>query len=184
MYVEEANRRMQMFIGERLVTPGEMFPSQYVPTLSMTRKGEIHAYPMYWGFRLRNGKLCINARSENLPDGNSQFKSLWLQRRCVIPCDFYYEWQKEGVEKPVKYEIRSKGSGIVYLAGIYRYEDNPKLPSCAILTTSPSGDIGFIHNRMPVIFSEENCRMWLTGEMNELDFPQCVERDMRYAVAG
>ena len=53
--------------------------------------------------------------------------------------------------------------GLMYLAGIYRYEADRRLPVFSILTRAPAPEIAFIHDRMPVIFSEANCRAWLDG---------------------
>lgn len=180
IYVREAERRMQSANREGRVMSGEIFPSMYITALSKSRSGDIGAFPMFWGYRMSSGKLLINARSETA-SVKQAFRDSWQRRRCVIPCDYYYEWKRDDVRGPIKYMIRPKKAGIVYLAGIYRYEDNPKVPNCVILTKGPSAEISVIHDRMPVIFSEKTCMEWLSGKIEEDTIRECAESEMEYA---
>lgn len=136
---------------------GEIFPSDIVPVLSMERKPTL----MKWGFTKPFGKgLLINARSETIRT-LSTFKSLIDKGRCLIPASLFYEWKTENAQKQ-KYSF-SINEDLMYLAGLYRQEANMLLPCFVILTQASSLDVAEVHNRMPVIYKEENLCSWLTG---------------------
>lgn len=59
----------------------------------------------------------------------------------------------------VKYAIRPRQNGLMYMAGIYRIVDGRG--EFSILTQAPAAEIRFIHDRMPVIFSKEKAGAWL-----------------------
>jgi len=67
------------------------------------------------------------------------------------------------------------GAPLMYLAGLYdvwvNKETNEKTYSVTILTTSAAQDIGWIHDRMPVILVGEGITKWL--DKNTYNFEQC-----------
>ena len=60
----------------------------------------------------------------------------------------------------VKYAIRQRSSHMIYMAGLYRIEHGTE-PVFTILTREPAQNIAFIHDRMPVILSEDATCDWL-----------------------
>lgn len=179
--IQEAARRQRALTGESDIAVGEVFPSAAVAAMAMGRSGDIGVFPMRWGFTRPDGKgLIINARSETALE-KPLFRQSMLERRCLIPCSWYFEWETRsaqdgqtsfqvgnGAARPgasrgekIKYAIRPVAPGIMYLAGIYRYEEGKRLPVLSVLTREAARDIAFIHNRMPVIFSEEAHSVWL-----------------------
>ena len=83
----------------------------------------------------------------------------------------------------IKYAIRAKAPGVIFLAGIYRYEENQKLPVLSILTREPSPEIEFIHDRMPVIFSDREHGAWLDQNADPMDMLKLCEKEMAYRAA-
>lgn len=186
MMIEEASKRQQAIIGESTIARGEVFPSATVAALAMGRNGNVGAYPLQWGFhRPNNQGLMINTRSETALE-KPMFRQSMLERRCLIPCSWYFEWeirdarqnlldaapslqiQQESFPKTknknalkIKYAIRPQSPGLMYLAAIYRYEETQRLPVFSILTREPAQEIAFIHDRMPVIFSDATRYAWL-----------------------
>src|SRR5436305_15118218 len=58
------------------------------------------------------GPKCINARSETIAT-NKIFRDAFERRRCLIPADAFYEWQKrDGKLKPQPYAIVPADSGL------------------------------------------------------------------------
>jgi putative SOS response-associated peptidase YedK len=51
-----------------------------------------------WGFKREDGKLLFNARAESITDVIFWKESFSL-RRCIIPADSFFEWQKVGRQK-------------------------------------------------------------------------------------
>ena len=195
--IEEAARRQKAIVGEGEIARGEVFPSCTAAALAVGRSGQVGAFPMQWGFHRSDGGLIINTRSETALD-RPMFRSSMLQRRCLIPASWYFEWEQKSdppapgerakaVEKRepqrVKYLIRSAAPGPIYLAGIYRYEEGRKLPVFSILTREPAPEIAFIHNRMPVIFSEHTRGLWLDGNADPQSALRACEQAMAYRPA-
>ena len=71
----------------------------------------------------------------------------------------------------------------MYLAGIYRYEECARFPSLSILTREPAREIAFIHDRMPVIFSEANLTSWLDRSVDPRTALTRCETEMQYRIA-
>ena len=170
--IAEAERRLLILTGENKIARGEVGPGSVVAALALGKNGEIGAFPMTWGYHLQpQNKLLINTRSETALD-KPLFRQSMLERRCLIPCSWYFEWETRDAQQSLlasmpalqigkaekgkakhpakfKYAIRPKASGVIYLAGIYRYEENQKLPVLSILTREPAPEIAFIHDRCP-----------------------------------
>lgn len=71
----------------------------------------------------------------------------------------------------------------MYLAAIYRYEESQKLPVFSILTQEPAREIAFIHDRMPVIFSDAARGAWLDPAADPQEVLKLCKHDMIYRTA-
>lgn len=180
--LREANRKQLAVTGQESVAGGEIFPCGVIAALAHGRNGNSAVYPMRWGYTL-NGKPrpVINARSETAAE-RPMFRDSWQTRRCLIPADRYFEWERDAGKKKQKYGISVKKPGPIFLAGLYRYEPTEPLPACVILTAEPAEEIRFIHDRMPVIFSGDEAAMWLTEDPAGMLFRR--ETDMVFEPAG
>ena len=69
------------------------------------------------------GNKMINTRSETLQDKPS-FRSAYRQRRCLIPADGFYEWQKQGKKKQ-PYYIHQKNEKPFAMVGLWESWHNP-----------------------------------------------------------
>ena len=172
--IEAVNRR-----SPDAKTSGEIRPGDTVPVLANSPSLQPGAYAMLWGYTLPDGKLLFNARSETAAE-KAIFKGGMTQRRCLIPATCYFEWKHRGKEK-IKYAIAPAGNNMIYLAGIYRKEDNHA--SYTILTREPAESIAFIHNRMPVILSSEAAGDWLNLRYAATDVLKAAQTDMEYKLA-
>ena len=142
------------------VKTGEVNPGDVAAVIASNRKLEPQAFGMKWGYKLPDGKLIFNARSETAAQ-KAMFADGMRQRRCLIPADSYYECQKVGQGKQ-KYQIAPTDANGFFFAGIYRIEQG--IPVFSILTKEPVESISFIHNRMPVILPEEIILDWLNPQ--------------------
>ena len=131
---------------------------------------------MKWGYQLPDGKLIFNARSETAAQ-KAMFSDGMRQRRCLVPADSYYEWQKTGQGK-LKYEIAPADAIGFFLAGIYRIEQGR--PVFTILTKDPAESIAFIHNRMPVILPNEAMSDWLNPKYNGIEILGSAASEMQF----
>lgn len=139
------------------VKTGEICPSDTAAVIANSRTLKPSCFAMSWGYRLGEGRLLINARSETAEE-KSVFADGMRQRRCLIPASHYFEWERRGSQK-IKYAICPERSGLTWLAGIYRLEQSG--PVFTILTREPAESIRFIHDRMPVILPREVHEAWL-----------------------
>ena len=153
-------------------------PSQKIATI--IQDDEIKLVGMRWGlipFWSKEPKSGpINARSETVME-KPTFKAPFKQRRCLIPADGFYEWQKkkEGPKQP--YYIHMKDKKPFALAGIWDIWKNPdggKIESCSILTTEPNEVVKPIHKRMPVIVEPKKFDTWLNTSKENLDEAQAL----------
>ena len=106
------------------------------------------------------GNRMFNARAETIVEKPS-FREAFQKRRCLIPADGFYEWQKQG-RKAFRFSMKSgRPFG---MAGIYETWMSPEkkpVVTCAIITTEPNELIGPIHDRMPVIRPKDGEAAWI-----------------------
>ena len=159
------------------VKTGEVFPGDVAAVLASNRKLEPQAFGMKWGYQLPDGKLIFNARSETAAQ-KAMFADGMRQRRCLVPADSYYEWQKPGQGKQ-KYDIGPAVVNGFFLAGIYRIEQG--MPVFSILTKEPVDSIAFIHNRMPVILPNDAMKDWLNPRFDGLEILKASLGNMQFA---
>lgn len=115
------------------------------------------------------GSRMINARSETAAEKPS-FRAAFKYRRCIIPADGFYEWQKVGGGKQPQL-IGLQGGALFGFAGLWESweRDGSVIESCTILTTEPNELLAPIHNRMPVILEPENYDEWLDRYSQKAD---------------
>jgi len=106
----------------------------------------------------------INARRETISEKPS-FRNAWKSRRCLIPCNYFYEWNQQ----KQKFEIRLKNHEIFSLAGIWesRERDDFVLNTFSIITQEANNEMKMIHDRMPVIIKESEFSNWLDCKISD-----------------
>ena len=159
------------------VKTGDVNPGDIAAVIASNRKMEPQAFGMKWGYKIPDGKLIFNARSETAGQ-KAMFADGMRQRRCLIPADCYYEWQKKGKEKQ-KYQLAPTNANGFFLAGIYRIEQG--FPVFSVLTKEPVESIAFIHNRMPVILPEEIILDWLNPQYHGQEILNAALQDMSFS---
>jgi len=138
------------------------------PVLTIVREDDNVGRIMKWGLipswaaNPSVANKMINARSETVAEKPS-FRAALAKRRCLIPADGFYEWQKTADGKrPMRITLAS-GEPFAF-AGLWEIWNTPKgdtVHTCTILTTSANESLAPIHNRMPVILSREAEDIWL-----------------------
>ena len=85
------------------------------------------------------GPKCINARSETIAT-NRIFRDAFARRRCLVPADAFYEWQKSGGGKTTQPSPNScrRRAGSSPLPGCGSAgKTRPTAASCAASRSSP-----------------------------------------------
>jgi putative SOS response-associated peptidase YedK len=114
------------------------------------------------------GSRLINARAETVAEKPS-FRSAFKRRRCLIPADGYYEWQKTGSRKQ-PFFIRLKDERAFAFAGLWESWDKGgegPLETCTIITTESNELTADIHPRMPVILDPRDYPVWLDPAVDD-----------------
>jgi putative SOS response-associated peptidase YedK len=130
---------------------------------------------MKWGLVppwSNTGKMefpTINAKSETAAT-SAVFRNAFKARRCVVPADAFYEWQKLGTgpKAPKQpYAVARADGQPLCLAGLWDGWKNPDgqwQHSFTIMTTAANEAMAPIHDRMPVILDMKDVPLWL-GEV-------------------
>ena len=105
----------------------------------------------------------INARAETITE-KASFKTAVNKRRCLIPADGFYEWKmtSDGSKQPHWFHLEDRRP--FSFAGIWEYNGQLDVTSCAIVTTEANGVVRPYHNRMPVILAERDYDMWISAD--------------------
>lgn len=117
----------------------------------------------HWEQRPGSGAKRINARAETVATAPA-FRDSFLRKRCIVPADAFYEWQRSGsIRQP--YAVRRRDGQPLGLAGLWASwrpsEESEWLRTFTIITTGPNEAIAPIHDRMPVILPPETWDRWL-----------------------
>jgi putative SOS response-associated peptidase YedK len=143
--------------------PKDAEDDQPVRRLEAARWGLVPA----WAKDVGVGTRAFNARIESLVD-NNMFKNAVRKRRAIVPATGYYEWRLvDGIKQP---EFIHLPDELTVFAGLYEWwrdpskgDDDPDrwVLSTTIITRDAVGDLGSIHDRMPVFLAPELIDEWL-----------------------
>jgi len=123
----------------------------------------------FWAKDAKIGYSTINAMAETV-ETKPVYREAFKRRRCLVPVDNFYEWQKLDGKAKQPYAIALADRGIMALAGLWetwRSPANETVRSFTIVTTTPNELCAPIHNRMPVILAPETWPVWLGEEPAE-----------------
>ncbi len=112
----------------------------------------------------------INARAETV-DSNRSYKNAFLNNRCLVVADGFYEWQRRGTVK-IPYYIHLRSGDPMAFAGLYNIwtsSEGGKISTSTIVTTGANELMTQIHDRMPVILNHDNFSQWLNPEVHDKD---------------
>jgi putative SOS response-associated peptidase YedK len=146
-------------------------PGQELPTivnaepdvLTLSKWGFIPA----WAVGRTGVKAVINARAETVAT-KPFFSKAFKERRCLVPADGFYEWQRTDKGK-VPYRIALTTEEPFAFAGIWstiHTADGIEQQTFAIITTTPNDLMESIHDRMPVILQERDEEDWLNPQLS------------------
>lgn len=127
-----------------------------------------HFTLMRWGFipgfikDTASYPVLINIRSETVQEKPS-FRNAFARRRCLIPADGFYQWQKQGrTTRP--YLLHRPDGGLMALAAIWETWsgcDGSEIDTVGLLTTDASGMLAAVSERSPVLIEPDATAFWL-----------------------
>ena len=147
-----------------------------------------------WAKDPKIGNRMINSRSDSVLE-KPAFKRAAKSRRCLVPAEGWYEWQKSPTEKDAKGKPRKQpfythrlDSDVMAFAGLYEFwrdkavedPDDPEawLTTFTIITTDAEPGLDRIHDLQPLVLERKDWAAWLDPQTDEatvkglLDFSQ------------
>lgn len=131
-----------------------------------------------WAKDVKIGDRMINARAETVMTTNA-YKRAFERRRCIVPADGFYEWQRIPHRKTKQpWFFRRRDGEPLAFAGVWEiwHDPNdrdqelaPRVRSCAIITTDANELVQPVHDRMPVALPETVWDTWLDRENRDAD---------------
>jgi putative SOS response-associated peptidase YedK len=134
-----------------------------------------------WAKEASVGNRMINARAEGIA-GKPAYRAAVARRRCIIPADAFYEWQRRTRSdgRPagkLPYAVRRRDGEPMALAGLWevwrdkRDPNSDPVRTCAIVTTQANSLMAPIHDRMPVVLERVDWERWLdpSTDMAEIE---------------
>jgi len=160
-------------IADEYMTGNNISPGQQIAAL-IRKDGQNSLVKYRWGLipwwakDPSIGNRMKNARAETISEKPS-FKHAFQKRRCLIPAEGFYEWQKLGkMKKPLRFSLKS---GEPFgLAGLYETWISPEkkpVNTCTIITTAANELTLPIHDRMPVIVPKEQEAAWIDPDNHD-----------------
>ena len=109
------------------------------------------------------GARHINARAETV-HAKPSFKDSFARRRCIVPADGFYEWERRAEGGKLPHFIHRADGAPLALAGLWaswKDDAGERLTTCTIITTTPNELLASIHDRMPVVLGPDDWGRWL-----------------------
>jgi putative SOS response-associated peptidase YedK len=147
-----------------------------------------------WAKDARIGNRLINARAESVAT-TPAFRASFQKRRCIVPADGFYEWERMTPEIRQPNLIHRADGEPMAFAGLWSIWRDPTqregelLRTFSIITTTANATLEPIHDRMPAILPASAWAAWLApapadpGELLALLRPAPDDLLERYPVS-
>jgi putative SOS response-associated peptidase YedK len=124
--------------------------------------------PRWWSKPLKELRMAtFNARAETV-ETKPFFRDAFKRTRCLIPMSGYFEWQARASGKQPWYFTATDGSPLLTAAGLWdQWKDRAtgeQIKSCTMIITKPNDFVAEVHDRMPVLLTDDQFAPWLSGE--------------------
>src|SRR5262245_40764140 len=169
---EEIAERFGVEPVEEILAPRyNIAPSQIVPVVRRPQSGDglrelagcKWGLIPYWAKDPKIGNNLINAKAGTISEKPS-FKQALAKRRCLIPADGFFEWQKRGKGRSKPIYVRGREGGLFAFAGHWEAGKAPegeKIESGTSITVEPNELISKIHHRMAAILRPDDEAAWI-----------------------
>lgn len=151
-------------------------PQTFQPVVRMNRDSGAREFALLrwglapaWAKDPKCGYSLINARAEDAAE-KPAFREALKKRRCLVPVDAFYEWQRLSSRRRAPYAFALRSGEPYALAGLFerwRAKDGQPLETFTILTTDPNELMEPVHDRMPVILEPRDYARWLESGTTE-----------------
>ncbi len=118
----------------------------------------------FWAKDARLASKLINARAETVAT-NPTFKPLLQHQRCLVPCDGFYEWTRDGRAR-VPHYVHAPDDHVLTMAGlwsVWRSPEDLEVTTFTIITSAANAMMRSLHTRMPVFVEPAGRQRWLSS---------------------
>jgi putative SOS response-associated peptidase YedK len=145
-------------------------PTHLLPVITLGASQGVSSF--YWGTTpawSKNKALSekiINVRAETIIE-KSAFRKAIQKSRCIVPADGFYAWKKVGKKTSVPYRFLADDQELFSFAGLWEeFEDTEgtEWHTFSIITTQSNQVVAEVQERMPVIFSPESEKIWMSKD--------------------
>jgi putative SOS response-associated peptidase YedK len=157
--------RIPFFASSYNIAPQSVQPVVRLNPITGSREFALQRWGLvpFWAKDAKLGYTTFNARAEEAAR-KPAFREAFKSRRCLVPADGFYEWQKMNAKTKQPFAIALNSGDPFAFAGLWESwqpSEGPPLETFTILTTSPNEMMKPIHNRMPVILEPGDYARWL-----------------------
>ncbi|HEY0656146.1 MAG TPA: SOS response-associated peptidase [Chryseosolibacter sp.] len=148
-------------------------PTHLLPVITSAAASGLSLF--YWGTspewsknKIPSEKM-INVRAESL-DEKPALKRALKKNRCLIPADGFYCWKKVGKKTSIPYRFILNSKEPFAFAGLWEeFEDTDgnEIQTFMIFTQVSNSLVAQVQERMPVIVSKQNEKLWLDSATDE-----------------
>jgi|WetSurMetagenome_2_1015567.scaffolds.fasta_scaffold298770_1 putative SOS response-associated peptidase YedK len=164
------------------------FEHPFMPVITDEHPDQIQHFR--WGFlpssvqneeqatEFLNKYSTLNAKIEDI-SGSKLYAPAFHQRRCLVLCSGFFEWQTVKKEK-IPYFISLKDDEMFVFAGIWNRSidsHGKEYFTYSILTVEANELMAEIHNskkRMPLILKPETALKWIQPDLNEEELKKLI----------
>ena len=125
-----------------------------------------------WLKNQSNPRPLFNTRYESLLEKKT-FTSAFKNSRCLIPISGWYEWKEEDGLKQPYYFFDTSGS-LLFAAGLYWNRSSGDIET-SIITREAVSSLQTIHNRSPLLLSEDQKELWVSDLSSEEIYTQILD---------
>jgi putative SOS response-associated peptidase YedK len=153
-------------------------PQTFQPIVRLNQDtGEREIVLMRWGlvpYRAKDPRIglrTINAKAETITTAPA-FREAFKYRRCLVPADAFYEWQRLDEKNKQPFAIAMKDGQPYAFAGLWeKWKDRRAdfdMLTFTVITTDPNEMVEPLHDRMPVIIPQKDYDRWLKAPPDRL----------------
>jgi putative SOS response-associated peptidase YedK len=117
----------------------------------------------HWARDRKAAARMINARAETVATAPA-FARAFATRRALVPADGWYEWRRRDGGGKQAYFMTPRDGSVLGFAGLWSRWGPDRLLTFSIVTTAAVGDLGMVHDRMPLLLEPARWQSWLAGE--------------------
>jgi putative SOS response-associated peptidase YedK len=130
--------------------------------------GELALSPMRWGLSVDRSFGDLYTRPLNTIQAETigehrEWRRLLNGQRCLLPADQFFEWKRVDGIKTREFSFRLKSGRPMMIAGLWNRSPQTG-DSFAYITCPANRLVSLVHDRMPVILSEQAIADWFNPD--------------------